>query len=112
MVRYFADRAKWGTEVYVEQGGRWSLLPHRGEHSPTGFEWGYGGAGPADLAKSILADAVERGIVPREALRWAHDFKWAVIATLPFSRWEISEATIRDWWGLVVRATEEDNGGP
>lgn len=25
-------------------------------HSPTGFEYGYGGSGPADLALSILAD--------------------------------------------------------
>jgi len=23
-------------------------------HSPTGFEWGYGGSGPADLALNIL----------------------------------------------------------
>ncbi|HXR05085.1 MAG TPA: DUF6166 domain-containing protein [Verrucomicrobiae bacterium] len=25
-------------------------------HSPTGFEWGYGGSGPAQLALAILAD--------------------------------------------------------
>lgn len=32
------------------------LLPHCVWHSPTGFETGYGGSGPADLALSILAD--------------------------------------------------------
>ena len=26
------------------------------EHSPTGFEWGYGGSGPAQLALALLAD--------------------------------------------------------
>ena len=26
-------------------------------HSPTGFEWGYGGSGPADLALNILLKA-------------------------------------------------------
>jgi len=31
-------------------------LPHANLHSPTGFECGYGGSGPADLAASILAD--------------------------------------------------------
>ena len=30
-------------------------LPQVVHHSPSGFEWGYGGSGPADLALSILA---------------------------------------------------------
>ena len=29
-------------------------------HSPTGFEWGYGGSGPAQLALALLADAHRR----------------------------------------------------
>jgi len=33
-------------------------LPHIIRHSPTGMEWGYGGSGPADLARSILIDAL------------------------------------------------------
>lgn len=31
-------------------------LKHHVHHSPTGFEWGYRGSGPADLARSILWD--------------------------------------------------------
>ena len=27
-------------------------------HSPTGFSWGYGGSGPAQLALALLADAL------------------------------------------------------
>lgn len=30
-------------------------------HSPDGFEWGYGGSGPAQLALAILLDALGRG---------------------------------------------------
>jgi len=28
-------------------------------HSPDGFEWGYGGSGPAQLALALVADATE-----------------------------------------------------
>ena len=37
----------------------WRLLGHCKLHSPTGFEVGYGGSGPADTAASILADYFE-----------------------------------------------------
>ena len=33
-------------------------LTHRVRHSPTGFEYGYVGSGPADLALSIMWDAI------------------------------------------------------
>ncbi len=34
-------------------------LTHIPYHSPDGFEWGYAGSGPADLALAILADYFE-----------------------------------------------------
>lgn len=37
-------------------GLSWRLLAHCKLHSPTGFEVGYGGSGPADTEASILAD--------------------------------------------------------
>ena len=33
-------------------------LAHRAIHSPDGFEWGYAGSGPADLAFSILLSEI------------------------------------------------------
>lgn len=33
-------------------------LRHHVRHSPTGFSWGYGGSGPADLARCLLIDAL------------------------------------------------------
>jgi len=37
-------------------GVHWHRLPHCNLHSPSGFEVGYCGSGPADTAASILAD--------------------------------------------------------
>jgi hypothetical protein len=48
--------------------------------SPTGFEWGYGGSGPAQLALAILADATGDDDL---ALRLHQPFKWTWIAPLP-----------------------------
>ena len=41
-----------------EDGCYLGPLPHVARHSPTGFSWGYNGSGPADLAVSLLVDAV------------------------------------------------------
>ncbi len=48
-------------------------------HSPTGFEFGYGGSGPAQLALAILADCCGDEV----ALSFHQAFKWAVIARIP-----------------------------
>jgi hypothetical protein len=42
-------------------------LPHIVYHSPTGFECGYPGSGPADLALSILADFYGAGDAAMQA---------------------------------------------
>jgi len=37
------------------QTGIWTNVPHLCiDHSPTGYEWGYEGSGPADLALNIV----------------------------------------------------------
>lgn len=51
----------------VRPGVRRVPLRHVAVHSPTGFECGYGGSGPADLALSILADLFR---LPRTAGAW------------------------------------------
>lgn len=42
--------------VIVINGEYQHPLRHRMRHSPDGFQWQYGGSGPADLARSILFD--------------------------------------------------------
>lgn len=52
---YFATGGFGEGSVFVEdRRGETKLLPHIVKHSPTGFAWGYGGSGPAELARCIL----------------------------------------------------------
>lgn len=62
-------------------------------HSPDGFEWGYGGSGPADLALNILALFTDEDT----AYRLYQDFKWEFIATLPTAGGEIKRDDILSW---------------
>jgi hypothetical protein len=61
-------------------------------HSPTGFEWGYCGSGPAQLALAIVADHLADD---RQALDVYQRFKWAVIVELPRNRsWTLTREVI------------------
>lgn len=62
-------------------------------HSPTGFEWGYGGSGPAQTALAILLDFFGD---KRKALKWYQQFKWDIIASFK-GEFEISEDEISYW---------------
>ncbi|MDR1306030.1 MAG: DUF6166 domain-containing protein [Treponema sp.] len=62
-------------------------------HSPTGFNWGYEGSGPADLALNILSVFI--GQEAAESLY--QDFKWEFIAPMPYQGGTISRDTILNW---------------
>lgn len=62
-------------------------------HSPTGFEWGYGGSGPADLALNILLLFTDM----QTAERLYQDFKWQFIATMPCEGGVIKREDILNW---------------
>ncbi len=49
-------------------------------HSPSGFAWGYGGSGPAQLALAILCDHLQHDQL---ALSLYQLFKWECISKLP-----------------------------
>lgn len=71
-------------------------------HSPTGFSWGYGGSGPAQLALAILLSETSA----RVAVQYHQDFKWKFVAGWPMdSPWRITSAEIHDWLLTAVRAT-------
>ena len=61
-------------------------------HSPTGFEFGYGGSGPAQLALAILADCCGDEL----AVKYHQAFKWAVIARIPAPGGSITGTFVRD----------------
>ena len=50
----------FGQIVAVESaaGERIGTLPHIPQHSPSGLNWGYAGAGPCDTARSLLIDVL------------------------------------------------------
>lgn len=48
-------------------------------HSPDGFQWGYGGSGPAQLALAILLDVTGD---EEQSIRLHQQFKWDKIAPL------------------------------
>lgn len=91
----------------VTETGR-ELLPRPiVRHSPTGFEWGYGGSGPADLAANCLAV-----VLPiTEAWRLHQKFKSFQIAGLPREGSEFSIRSMRlwvqDYWTRECQDPEE-----
>lgn len=76
---------EWGKTVNVPR-----VYVH---HSPDGFEWGYGGSGPADLAYNILLLFTDANTVQQHY----QDFKWEFIASMPKEGGTISETVICAW---------------
>lgn len=81
-----------GQMITVQENERVYPLRHIVRHSPDGFNWGYGGSGPADTALSILADCV--GIDRANQLYQA--FKWDFVAGWG-PEWSITEEEIKEW---------------
>jgi hypothetical protein len=104
--------AKVTAEVVTYLGSRAITrepLTHVIVHSPDGFETGYGGSGPADLALSILADHFHERQTVIEATRFENaccprawklhqDFKWHFIAKgAAWGGFRITSREIEDW---------------
>lgn len=85
--------AEGGFPVYVE--GR-LLSPRRSQairnHSPDGWNWGYGGSGPAQLALGLLLEFTDE----ETAKRLYQKFKWDVIAKLN-GNFELTVSEVKDW---------------
>jgi hypothetical protein len=62
-------------------------------HSPDGFQWGYGGSGPAQLALALCADALEDD---ERAQAVYQAFKFRSVATLATDDWEMTADSIRE----------------
>lgn len=96
-----------GKEVQVRESSLQTLV-HHVRHSPTGFEWGSAGAGPSDLARSILLDAFGTRECPTRPERcecesdWVEpaygEFRDLVIANLDKDQdWKLQQGWIIDW---------------
>ena len=61
-------------------------------HSPSGFEWGYGGSGPAQLALALLADHTGDDA---KAVTLHQDFKRSLVSDLPYAGWTLTTRQIQ-----------------
>ena len=84
-------------------------------HSPTGFEWGYSGSGPAQTSLAILLDL---GASKEDAQKHYQDFKSEFIATQPRHVLHVPISHVWAWakergvnirpWGRVADARKEE----
>ena len=101
---YTGERASTNhVNVFVNDGEKVQRLWHVVHHSPTGFEWGYGGSGPADLALSILCNFFKQKPTKRQiyhghfkAQPHYQEFKRDFVAGWG-PVWSITEAEIESW---------------
>src|SRR5579875_478208 len=94
MKHYVGERTPEGCQVDVidkeAPGGGYPWPPRFDlrNHSPTGYEWGYAGSGLAQLALTLLADALGDD---EKAQDHYQNFKFKVVGRLPHDRWELSQ---------------------
>ena len=92
---YHGQRCEDKNLVLVHEGESSKELNPRYDlynHSPNGFEWGYLGSGPAQLALAILADCTDDEF----ACEYYQVFKEDVIAKIDINtrEWELTSAEI------------------
>lgn len=76
-------------------------------HSPDGFEWGYGGSGPNQLALALLLDVTGE---EEFSLASHADFCRDVVSQLPEREWTLTAKAIEAWVD-EVRALVLGGGG-
>jgi len=84
--------------VVAREDDRGKVFPLRLRHDlrahADGFEWGYGGGGPAQLALAILSDVVGA----ERAVGCYQRFKFDVVARLPKGDWELTREEVLGWY--------------
>ncbi len=95
MKHYQGHRTATGADVTVrEEAGEERPLNPRFDlrnHSPTGFEWGYAGSGPAQLALALAADVLGNDERAQDIYQ---DLKSKLVGRLK-GDWIISEGEVR-----------------
>lgn len=74
-------------------------------HSPDGFNWGYEGSGPAQLALALLLDF---GLSSRRAIELHQEFKQKYVARWPIDQdWILRSQDIEEFWLKADRRDAE-----
>ncbi len=90
-MKHYSGRREGHAVIVTVDGRRLNPRFDLWNHSPTGFEWGYAGSGPAQLALALLADHCAND---ERALNFYQRFKWAVVAELPCREWILTSDEI------------------
>lgn len=90
-IKRYEGRRTWHDVIVTVDGSPLNPRLDLHNHSPTGFEWGYYGSGPAQLALAILADHLSDDQL---ALILYQRFKCAVIVRLPKHNWSLTSEDI------------------
>lgn len=119
---YRGYRLPGGCKVTVD-GLPLELTPTAKQHSPYGFEWGYGGSGPHALAISMVAHEMTP-ILGKEGAEQLADtvgyaFKEKFVATFPRQggasdspEWVLTGVAIRVWLAQYVEANPDKITAP
>lgn len=96
-MKYLIEREHDGNVLAksIKDDGSIRILPLYTEivnHSPTGFNFGYGGSGPSQLALAVMMDYLND---KERALNLYHQFKFKFIAPAHGNSFEITEAQIK-----------------
>lgn len=79
------------------------------DHSPDGFEWGYGGSGPSDLALNVVdliltkigfngsKTKCRKGVAFIKSYELYQDFKWDIISKIPKNGAVIPYDQMKSW---------------
>ena len=99
MRAYTGQRAPDGAvHVRVEGDGAVRPLAHAIPHEASRFDYGYDGSGPADLARSILADYLGYSPKWRVYRAFLHQFIVPLDRSEP---WTITESEVSAWLVLM-----------
>ena len=113
MKTYQGQRLEYSAvvEVISSDGSVKNLDPERSQAiknlDPDGFDWGYDGGKPAQLALAILLDVTNDAKI---ALKHYKAFKDATVRHLS-KTWELSEDAVRTWLIVVDMETEVARDG-
>lgn len=110
---YVGSRDNLGLAIVTANGRVLSPRPSQRlwNHSPDGFEWGYGGSGPAQLALALLLDATAGNSLT--ALSLYQTYKWTVVARWTRRGWATTRAAILRWIAdQVCPLPDPDSIGP
>lgn len=82
--------------MLVDDGSTSYALPPRLDlrnHSPTGFQSGYNGSGPSQLALALLADAFGDDELAQDLYQ---EVKFKLVSRLPADGWELTSEDLQN----------------